>query len=99
MTGKEVLGFPFTFAVWVMMELLRRSTVGAHLVGGAWVVKKDEKHFAPEMSMYLVVDEGTKGATRLSECGRCTDVAEKCGDDDNLLKEFRGEREKRSPEI
>ena len=99
MTSNEVFGFAFTFVIRVKPELLWHSPMGADLVGRAWVVKEDKKHFAPEMLVHLVIDESTKGATCLSKCGRRTDVAEKGSEDDNLFYEFRGEKAKRSAEM
>jgi Fe-S oxidoreductase len=99
MTSMVVFGFAFTFVIRVKSELLWHSPVGAHLVRRAWVVEEDKKHFAPEMLVHLVIDESTKVATCLSKCGRCTDVAEKGGDDDDLFYEFRREKAKRSPKI
>lgn len=93
MTSKA---FAFTFVVefkWVW-----RSPVCAHLVSRAWVVKEDKEHFAPEMPVHLVIDEGAKGTTCLSKCGGGTDVAEKGRKDDDLFYEFRREQAKRSPE-
>ncbi len=74
-----------------MLELLQCSPVGAHVVSRAWVVKEDKEHFAPEMSVHLMVDESTKDATCLSKCGRRTDVAEKGRGDDDFFYEFRRE--------
>jgi hypothetical protein len=99
MTNNAVFGFAFTFVTRVKSELLRQSPVGADLVGRAWVVKVDKKHFAPEMRVHLVIDESTKGAACLSKCGRRTDVAEKGRDDDDLFYEFRREKAKRSAEV
>jgi hypothetical protein len=99
MKSNVVFGFAFTFVTRVEPYLLWHSTVGADLVGGAWVVKEDKKHFAPEMRVHLVIDESTKGATCLSKRGRRTDVAEKGRDDDDLFYEFRREKTKRSTEM
>ena len=49
MTDKVVFGYAFTLIVGIMWWSLWYSPVGAHLVSRAWVVKKDKKHFAPEM--------------------------------------------------
>jgi hypothetical protein len=77
----------------------RRTPEGTHVESRAWVVEEDEKHFVPEILVHLVVHEGSKGATCLSECGRGADVAEKCGEDDDLFNEFRRERGKRRREM
>jgi len=98
-TDKAVLGFAFTFVAWVWLLKLRRFPVATHVERRAWVVKEDEKHFTPEMFVSLVVDETTKGAACLSECGRSTGVAKKCRDDNDLFDELRWERGKRSPEV
>jgi hypothetical protein len=67
--------------------------VGTQIACRAWVVKDDEKHFAPEVLVRLVVDEDTKGATCPGKrCGYAS-VAKKCRDDDDLLDQFGGERE------
>jgi hypothetical protein len=65
--------------------------VGVQVASRAWVVKENEKHFAPEMLVLLVVDERTKQAACLSECGRGTGVTEKRRDDNDLFNEFRRE--------
>jgi hypothetical protein len=71
-----------------------RSPVDTQGNSRAWIVKEDEKHFAPKMLVPLVVDKSTKVTTCLSECGRGTGVAEKCTDYNDLFDEFSGEREK-----
>ena len=98
-TSDVVFGFAFTFVIRVESDLMWHSPVGADLVGRAWVVKQDKKHFAPEMIVHLLIDESAKGATCLSKSGRRTDVAEKGRDDDDLFYQFRWEREKRSAEM
>jgi hypothetical protein len=64
-----------------------------------WVIEDDEEHLAPEVSMQLVVDESAKGATCLRKRGSCTSVAEKRGDDDDLLDDFRRERAEGGPSV
>jgi len=44
--------------------------VCAQVASRAWVVKDDEKHFAPEMLVKLMVDDGAKGVTCLGK--RCS---------------------------
>jgi hypothetical protein len=65
--------------------------VGVHVASGAWVVKENKKHFAPKMAVLLVVDERTKRAACLSECGRGAGVTEKRRDDNDLFNELRRE--------
>ena len=100
MTGKAVLGFAFTtFVDWVSLSRLWCSPKGTHVESRARVVKENEKHFAPEMLVQLVIDKSTEGATCLCECGRGTGIAEKCRDDNDLFDEFEGKRGKRRTEV
>ena len=65
--------------------------MGVHAASRAWVVKENKKHFAPEMAVLLVVDERTKQAACLSECGGGEGVTEKRREDDDIFNEFRRE--------
>ena len=63
--------------------------MGVHVASRAWVVKENEKHFAPEMAVLLVVDERTKWAACLSECGGGEGVTEKRREDNDLFNKLR----------